>query len=150
MRMERRHSLQDKLNLPAITEACLLKSGPEPGVEAVAGLPVLVLGLFLGLWIPAVAASALFTVVLMLKRRSITAVVTDKNLVVFENSRFDGRTPLPERSSAPIPLEHVSIRILKESGGSIRLLMNGNKFWANLRDADDARKLVELIGKAQR
>ena len=149
MARQRLQTLESDLQISPIVEACVLKSGREPGAEALLALPALLVGLFLGYGLIAIVLAIAAAVTLSMRSHSVTAIATDQDLILFRNSRVNVRKPVVHSVNSAVPLSHVSIRVLKQSGGSIQVLLNGVKYWATLRDADELRRLVRIVGNAQ-
>ena len=140
--------LQEELQLPEISETCVLTTGPQPGLEAILGIPVLLVGLVIGPWVVALAVAASFGAVLSLNRRALTPVATKSTLILVPNSRVNPRRPIIDRAGAAVPFRRVSLRTLKESGGFVRVLLNGERFWAGPRDVRGVRRIAQFVDSA--
>ncbi len=146
---DRRRQLQDSLSDGQIDAACVLATGPEPGLEVITGLPFLLVGMLIGNSIVVLVLLLLAGCAVLARRQSVTAIVSNGDLLVFRNSRLNGGKPVLGSEQPALPLDQVSLRVLKSSTTTINVLLNGEKYWAGPRDVSDMRKLIDVIDAAQ-
>ncbi len=106
---------------------------------------LLLIALGSGLWMPAAVGLAALTVAATrITRRSTTALLSADEFVLVRNSRRSQRPQIDERV-VRLPITAVNIQVDREFVGSIRVVVNGTRYWALGGHSDDVRKLIREL-----